>query len=402
MAASNQQRKLKPGHDATEAADEGLGLKARVVAGGSTEASRLAREIEAALNDWIRLEVGSDGTPEAGDSQVVFVDARLQDLDARLARIDRSQGQAVFLVVDEGGGVPAALVEGRADDVLVRPFRSIEVLSKLRYYHQLQAHRESLELNAAYAGLIDRMREDLQLAERIQKLKLPRRFPEVRGFRVTSRYLAGERSGGDYIDLAETRDGQSFAMVMTDASSYRVSSAVLDAISRRMSNLPTDEVRSCVTAARRIRDGVLAHLGERDHLSLFYGVLSRKDYRLRFVNLGGARVFYAKPGDSFAEVVSGRGDPIVRAIGVRTENEGEVTLEPEGRLALVSDGFVETAGGPAEVLKILDQHRSADAADSLNELAFRAKRSVTEPEGLPAQDCTAVVFDVDSRVIRLA
>jgi hypothetical protein len=204
------------------------------------------------------------------------------------------------------------------------------------------------------------------------------------------------------VDLADTRDGQNRAIVMTDASSYRLSSAALDSVSRKLAQLPADELRSCVTAARRIRDGVLVNLGDRDQLSLFYGVLSRKDYRLKFVNLGGTRVFYAPPGKSFSEVKDGHGDPIVKAISVRTENEGDIALEPEGRLALVSDGFVETVGGAAELLKILDQHRAGVAADSLNELVFRTKKGLSSPEELPAQDCTAVLFDVDSRLIRLA
>jgi hypothetical protein len=382
-------------------ADEGLGLKVRVVASTEAKAAKIARELESALGGMIELEIGSQAVL-ADETQILFFDASMPDLDARLAQLDRALEQAVFLIVREGDSVPAALIEGRADDVLVSPFRPLEVLSKLRHYQKFQLYRGSVALNAQYAQLVDRLREDLILAERMQKQRLPRRFPEVKGFKVTSRYLAGERSGGDYIDLAETRDGQSFAVVLTDASNYRVSSAVLDAISRRMGNLPAEEVRSCVTAARRIRDGVLDSLSERDHLSLFYAVLSRKDYRLRFLNLGGARVFYARPGERFAEVVSGRGDPIVRAMGVRTENEGEIALEPEGRLVLVSDGFVETAGGAAEVLKILDQHRAAEAANSLNELVFRAKKPITDPDGLPVQDCTAVVFDIDSRVIRLA
>jgi serine phosphatase RsbU (regulator of sigma subunit) len=402
MGATGKKWDRSADGSATESTDasESLGLRVRVIAAGDEQAARLARELERSLHGMLQLEVGWQAKGEP--AQILFVDAATPGLDDRLRELDRSLGQTVFLILREGDNVPAALVEGRADDVLVSPFRSLEVLSKLRYYERFQAYRESLALNAQYAQLVERLREDLVLAERMQKLRLPRRFPEVKGFKVTSRYLAGERSGGDYVDLAETRDGQSLAIVLTDASNYRVSSAVLDAISRRMGNLQADELRSCVTAARRIRDGVLESLSERDHLSLFYGVLSRKDYRLRFLNLGGARLFYARPGESFAEVVSGRGDPIVRAMGVRTENEGEIALEPSGRLALVSDGFVETAGGPAEVLKVLDQHRGAEAADALNELVFRAKRGIAEPDGLPVQDCTAVLFDVDSRVMRLA
>lgn len=385
---------------------ESLGFKVRVVSHTETSGHKLARELEQALHGWIQLDVTSERDAQAEPGQVIFVDASAPDLAAILERHASVQavagGACVFLIVREGDGVPSALIEGRVDDVLVHPFRSLEVLGKLRHFQKLQEHRESLELNASYAKIVELLHEDLKLAERLQKQRLPRRFPEVKGFRVTSRYMAGERSGGDYVDMADTRDGQSLAIVMTDASSYRLSSAALDSVSRKLASLAADELRSCVTAARRIRDGVLINLGDRDQLALFYGVLSRKDYRLKFVNLGGTRVFYAPPAQAFSELKDGQGDPIVKAMSVRTENEGELALEPEGRLALVSDGFVETAGGAAEVLKILNEHRAGPAADSLNELVFRTKKGLASPEDLPAQDCTAVLFDVDSRLIRLA
>jgi hypothetical protein len=381
---------------------EDLGFKVRVVSREHGAARELARELEESLSGWIQLEVGCGEEQAQGDSQVLFIDAAFPELASFLAKLARDQGQAIFLIVREGDAVPQALVDGSVDDVLIHPFRPLEVLSKLRHFQKLQAHREALELNASYGKLVEMLQQDLKLAERLQKQKLPRRFPEVKGFKVTSRYMAGERSGGDYVDMAESRDAKSLAIVMTDASTYRLSSALLDTISRRLGNLPPDELRSCVTAARRIRDGVLISMGERDQLSLFYGVLSRKDYRLKFVNLGSTRVFYARPGKEFAEVRTGQGDPIVKAMSVRSENEGEIELEPEGRLVLVSDGFVECAGGAEELIQVLDRHRGSEAADSLNELVFRTKKGVAGPDELPAQDCTAVLFDVDSRLIRLA
>ena len=35
-------------------------------------------------------------------------------------------------------------------------------------------------------------------------------------------------------------------------------------------------------------------------------------------------------------------------------------------------------------------------------VVFKVKSAFTEPDDLPAQDCTAVLFDMDSKVLRLA
>jgi AmiR/NasT family two-component response regulator len=377
-----------------------LGFKSSVVAGQMAQAQGLALELEHALGGILECDFGVQLATAQTTADVVFVDSEMPNLNQFLATIDR-QARVVYLIVREDSPVPSTWVEGQVDDVLVYPFRSLEVLGKLRQYQRILDNRDLTEVNAAYMQVVEKLQANLELAARLQKSKLPLRFPDVRGFKVTSRYLAGIRSGGDYADLAESRDGNQVAIVLTDASSYRLSSALMDSLPRVMSALSIEDSRSCIGSARRIRDGILATLTDQDRLSLFYAMLSRKDYRLKFVNLGGSRAFYASPGKVFQELKT-QGEPIQRASGIRTEEEGEVTLEPEGRLAIFSDGFVQIAGGVRGLMDVLNRLRSKDAKDSINELAFKVKSPLTGEDDLPARDCTAVIFDVDSRLIRLA
>jgi serine phosphatase RsbU (regulator of sigma subunit) len=230
---------------------------------------------------------------------------------------------------------------------------------------------------------------------------LPVRFPEVKGLKAASRYLAGIKSGGDYFDLAESRDGNLLSFVMTDSSSYGLSSAVLSVMVRVMMKLTQDEARSSHGTVRRIQEEMLVTLGPKDHLSLFYAVLSRKDYRLRFLNLGTSRAFYARPKEKFSELPV-QGSALSRLSGPISVTESELVLEPDGRLIVVSDGFIDAAGGLSELRELLGQFRGREPVDSLNELVFKVKSRFTDPDDLPAQDCTAIVFDLDSRLIRLA
>jgi serine phosphatase RsbU (regulator of sigma subunit) len=392
-----------PKHKTTGVAKKSeLGFSASVIAGERKQAQRLAGELEQVVDSMLSIEVGGQESSALATADVLFIDAETPGLEELLTELDRS-ARAVYLIVREGAEVPALLISGQVDDVLVHPFRGLEVLSKLRQYQRSLDYQEIVELNESYSQVVEKLQSNLELAARLQKSKLPLRFPDVRGFKITSRYLAGVRPGGDYADLAESRDGNQLAIVLTDASSYRLSSAVLDALPRVMGKVSIEDARSCIGSARRIRDGVLATLTEQDRLSLFYAILSRKDYKLRFVNLGTSRAFYASPGKPFEELTT-QGDAIQRASGVRVrvEEDGEVTLEPEGRLAIFSDGFVQIAGGAAKLIEILNRFRGADPKDSINELAFRVKSPLTSEDDLPARDCTAVIFDVDSRLIRLA
>jgi serine phosphatase RsbU (regulator of sigma subunit) len=145
----------------------------------------------------------------------------------------------------------------------------------------------------------------------------------------------------------------------------------------------------------------LATLKEKDRLSLFYGVLSRKDYRLRYLNLGTSCAFYAPKSGGFYPLPS-QGSPITRAGGEISTKETELALEPGSRLVLISDGFVEALKGPDQVRGLLDQLRAKEPTDSLNELIFKLKASYQGEDEMPPQDCTGVVVDLDSRLIRLA
>src|SRR4051812_18214933 len=62
--------------------------------------------------------------------QLVFVDSSLPDLHSRLEQIDR-KGRAVILILDEAAAPPALLGAGKVDDVLIYPFRPLELLGKI-------------------------------------------------------------------------------------------------------------------------------------------------------------------------------------------------------------------------------------------------------------------------------
>ncbi|MGZ3699859.1 MAG: PP2C family protein-serine/threonine phosphatase [Bdellovibrionota bacterium] len=339
----------------------------------------------------VHVEGGAEG-------QLVFVDAA--DAGALLTQIDR-RGRAVFLIVGETASLPAGLTDGTVDDVLVHPFRALEVFSKIQRYQQLLMWEEVSKLNASFTELLAQLKDDLSLTERLQKAKLPLRFPDVRGFHVGHRYLAGGRPGGDHFDIAEARDQSQLSLVLSDSSSYGLSSSVLSALMRLAVKLTADEARSTLGTVRKIQDELQVTLKEKDRLSLFYGVITRKDLRFRYLNLGTVSLFYASPGKGFKPLPA-QAQALVRDSGPVNAQEQEIALEPGSRLALVSDGFLEVAGGAEQLQQTLERYREKPAVDSINELVFRVKSAFKKPDDLPAQDCTVAILDLDARVLRLA
>lgn len=357
-----------------------------------------ARELTQALQGQVEATVQPGHAAEA-PGQVLFFDAEDPELVKRLAAVDRA-GRAIFLITRDGAATPAALLNGQVDDVLVAPFRRLEALSKVRHYQQILLWDEVDRLNSSFAELVNGLRDDLQLAERLQKAKLPSRFSDVRGFNVKQRYLAGLRPGGDHFDIAEARDGQQFSFVMTDSSSYGLSSAVISVLMSVTMKLSSDEVRSCRETLARIHHELRATLRPNDRLSLFYCRVNRRDLKLQYFNLGSGMAFHAPPKAGF-EPLPSHGDRLSSTSRMPEGKEGEVALLPESRLVVVSDGFLDAVGGEGKMRDLLNERRAKEPADSLNELTYRIKSKFKDEDDVPEQDCTAVCFDVDPRAMRV-
>jgi hypothetical protein len=347
----------------------------------------------------IQVELGGQNQ-ECG--QIVFLDGAHRDLDQTLASIDR-KGRAIFLILEQTSEIPASFLEGKVDDILVTPFRPLEVLSKIHHFEKILMWNEVVDMNASFSEAIHKMSEDLGLAERLQKAKQPKRFQAIKGFRVSNHYLVGLRSGGDYFDLADSSDGSNLSVVLTHSTSYGLSSSILSALMRVTLKLSAEQMGKAgvvTETVKHVYDDLLLTLGDKAQLSLFYGTISRSEQVLRFLNVGTAAVFYAEPGDDFKALPTQGGAMSKNQVFVQL-SEHELRLSPHGRLALISHGFVSALGSLEDVGRILSQFRQKDAIDAVNELTFQVKSKFTEAGGMPAQDCTAMIFDVDSRVIKL-
>lgn len=334
----------------------------------------------------------------------IFVDGHHPELD-RLLSLINPRGKAIFLVLKEDFSetpfVPEALIDGRAQDAIVYPFRPVEVISKLKSYQRILDIHEVEALNESFNGVLSRLKEDLQFAERLQNSKRKPKFPNIRGMKVEYRYLIGLKSGGDYFDLVESHESKTapISMILTDSSNYGLSGAVLTALMGLGLRMARPETTSTLDIVNTLCSEVLKTMKEKDELSLFYGVISRKDFKMRYLNFGHSRVYHSAEGKEFS-ALSGRQAPLNHVQDLIVDHEYEFSLSPKDRLVFLSDGFIETAGGEDKVLKVLNEKRQNPSIDLINELSFLTKTKLKDDE-FPPQDCTAVAIDLDSKQLRM-
>jgi len=369
-----------------------------IMAQSAVHEKEFAQQIEGKLGKSADLVI-SCASQDSDLKPIVFIDQMMDGLSEKISKIER-KGRYLVLIAREIEAVPFLFSQGRVDDLIVAPFRTLELLSKLRAYETNALLHEVSRMSDSFAGVVSKLKEELDVASRLQKKRLPIRFPEVRGMKVSHRYLAGMKSGGDHFDLIDSTEKSQLSVFLSDSSSYGLSSAVLGALMRITLKLAAGEGRSSQEVVRKIVADLSEQIGPKDHLSLFFGMINRKDFTLNYSNFGDCAILRAPRGGAF-ERCPPQGSALTSGIDPLMLTDHSIRLEPADRLVLVSDGFIEVADGMESLKALLNNLRDADPKDLLNELTYCVKRKFSDRDDMADQDCTALVFDVDAKVLRL-
>ena len=381
-----------------------MSLWASVVAKSEKEETQIIELINIQLRlQKINIEIKASTHTAPLVAPLVFLN---HDCIEKCEEIKKT-GRSVILVVPETWEIQKLPVS--ADDLLVMPFRGLEVANKFKLHEQFALWNDVHALNMGFREILDSLSEDLQMIEKMQKAHLPVRFPDIKGLSIRSRYFAGMKSGGDHFDVSESKDENQISIMVSDSSSYGLSSAILGSFMKIAVQLSRDTNRSSIDTVKLIHQEVKLTLKDRDQLSLFYGMIDRKTLKLRYVHSGQISFFRAHKASTFEHL-----EKTCEAITSRTHpdqhlKEASLILNPGDRIVIMSDGFTSLVEDQDSLLKVLNEKRKQEAEDTLNEFSFLLKKGLKverlrqrDDELLPEQDCTCMIIDVDDRVLRLA
>lgn len=326
------------------------------------------------------------------------------------AKAPKDARPTIFVVCPESmNEVPTVVGAGVADDILTLPLRRLDFLARLRWHGYLKSLRELEGIHAGVNRLVQKIEEDIVLAQKIQRRLIKDRFPPMQGLTVKSKYWCGLRSGGDYFDIFEFADKNHIGVLLSDASSYQLSTAFINSMINLPSRLDLKDIANPLQTVSKIAEGVRESMVDKDQLSIFYGVLDRKSFLMRYVNFG--KIFaQAQSASGKVQWLASGSDPAIttRTFDLFTKDRvSEVVLEPEDRIVLLSDGVEETIAGPLG--PFLEKIEDRDPQTILNEIGFamRARQEADKDAdaddlAMPPQDCSVLVLDVAKNVLRLA
>jgi len=194
--------------------------------------------------------------------------------------------------------------------------------------------------------LVDRVRvrDELEVARKLQSELLPDVSPGIEGWDFAHSYRTANEVGGDYYDFQVLADGR-LALLMGDASGHGIAAGLLMAIANATLKTALDiNPEPQVVAA--LLNSTLCRTGDRRaFMTLFYGLLDPAAGILEYVCAGHPFPFLRRAGGELIELGSG-----TLPLGMRRELEvpqSRVGIEHGDLLVLFTDGLPEAVDGPS-------------------------------------------------------
>jgi len=347
-----------------------------------------------------------DSTREPCD--LVFLSMDDHGALSELPKVRRElAGEPMVVGVGPSLELPPSLLSGELDDVLVSPFRPVEVLGKIRLLQRIHRQKgmssEVTYLNEKLESLLGDLEGNLALAERLQMARSPKTFDHVKGIRVRHRYFSGTRSGGDHFDFVGNPEKSAVSFVMTDSSSYGLSSSVLKTLMGLALKLGHRTPMGPSDILELILPDLQLALHGGDELSIFLGSLEPGGQDLQFICLGNVQAWRLAHGSSEAEFLASGHSHLTAEAKVEVPPSQRVSYSQGDRLILVTDGVQEVLGqeGWSNLLQRLVKAEKQE--EVLNEFSYEVKKTIKKDSLSRApHDCTLAVLDRESPGLRLA
>ena len=243
----------------------------------------------------------------------------------------------------------------------------------------------------------ERVKAEIDAANRIQAALLPQGAPVLHGASVASHYRAATEIGGDYFDFLPQPDGQ-IGIAFGDVSGHGLTSGIVMAMAKSALLVQVGYDSSPRAVLSVLNDVVIKTAPKRILMTFFFGLLDPRASTMRFSSAGHLDPYVYRAATRKLEALSSWGFPL----GVRRREpfrEHIVDLLPGDRLVLYSDGLIEAIDDDGEPFGFERFEHTIIAsgqlsADDMKKALLNAVRKFTRNRP-PEDDQTLVVVAFD-------
>lgn len=270
----------------------------------------------------------------------------------------------------------------------------------------LKRFRDELgKANTRLEGLINRLTNELKLAHVIQKALVPTEFPHISGFEFSTKFVPSAVSGGDYFDIFEHVDRFRFGVIVSSASGHSMSALLLSVLLKMTTQLEAKKGSEPHQVLLEMLDQLKEHMAPEDQADIFYSLIDRRNYEMRFVRAGDLIALHQNASTGEVQFLDSGLGPLSSDFKPPLKS-GTLMLNPRDRVVLCTRGVIEARNAAGENYGMERVTRSflAGPKRGVHELRNHILYEVTKFSGGvdPVRDQTLVVLEVKDKVIKLA
>jgi sigma-B regulation protein RsbU (phosphoserine phosphatase) len=205
------------------------------------------------------------------------------------------------------------------------------------------------------------MNREAEEARSIQQALLPRSSPFIPGFRVSGLSIPAGAIGGDWYDFIPLSDGR-WGLVLADVSGKGTAAALLMSATRGMLRSLAQTASGPGEVLTRLNKLMVEDFPCGRFVTMVYAEFDPATRKLRLASAGHLPPLLVEP-DGYRWIATEHGLPL--GIAASKFSETEVTLGPQSRLVIYSDGITEAALESGEEYgseRLLAQVQSADVS----------------------------------------
>lgn len=268
-------------------------------------------------------------------------------------------------------------------DVTRRKKLEDELLEKNRllekYYQDLKSERDRIEQQAsrlvkAVAEVDEakciveeqhrKITAELDMAAKLQRSLLPRRYPQREGLHFASKYVPSNRIGGDFFDIIELGNGD-LGVVIADVSGHGPAAALLTTMFKIYFEMYAQELLSPSRVLAKLNREFCRLITTGEYITGFYFVLDTRKKRIVYSKAGHPYPILYRKKSKTHEFLDAEGFFIGMFEEAEFENR-EVSLGNGDRLLLYTDGVIEARNPEGGCFEMRNLENILAEGDSLS------------------------------------
>lgn len=264
---------------------------------------------------------------------------------------------------------------------------------------------ELAQVNQRLEQLITSLNSEIEIAHVIQKRLVPTELPHIQGFEVSTKFTPSAIRGGDYYDLFEHEDPNRFSLILASSSGYAMSALLLSVLLKLTGQMEARKGAEPAQVLQDMAEELIPSSQAGDQTDLFYGVVDRRTFDLKFSMAGELYAFHQDASTSKISALETTAEALKSGNQMKFVSDS-IRLNPKDRLVFCSRGAVEAPNlegesfGVDRLLRAIKECPKGDVHKLRNEINFQISQHSSGVE--QQRDITVLVLEVKDRIITLA